>query len=928
MKTYHLLLVVSCFAPILLIAGCEHSKDPAPDAKSTTPLIQPTQGDSPDEPVEVESEDVVDLSDAECEQFANDLIHALETDDLLGAIEAVNWQEILERATGGTEAARSEYPVAVGVFESQLPISFIIWERVIDKVANGGSLRLVHVGKYQNEKSILLRVINNDGSLEHLELLLARQSGGKIQATDIYMTRSNSIATQLREAFKAAVMLREKGGANRLDAGVRRKLVNLPKVAEMSTRFHNKQYATILSMYHLLPASIREMRGVMLLRILAASKINHEELTTSVMEFRERFPNDPAGDFAANGRIMLDAGEYEEFFDNIDAFERLLGGDPYLDFCRAQGYRHKGDIARAKELLRKVIEYDPGLVMPWIRLHEISLEENDHETTAMLLKTLVEEFNHITEDELLNEEKYADFVASDRFAAFQQWLQDRPEPQPAPQPRARVASLETLESTVKKLVESNPKTAQALNRWYSVERGATDITPLWLRALRPFDERSFRITNQRLDSLELQSLLRSGSERNIPNPGISWRGWDLVSQLLSTYDQPLQRLHETALLGGQTRYPLRFELGPLDSMPHCEQIQNAAKILSLQALHRAHLGDHSGAAQSLQTILRMNRTLQNEPVEETLHVRASVCEMATTQFENLLGKVEFSDEDLKVLLEEFLADNYQDGLYSAVLGARVIGRWVFDDPQARIAGVAKIYVQHESYKPETDLANFYDYMQKVVDTTRESPPDTLMTFREIMDSLNEEADSHVLDVVLSVSTCPPLVKLGKASTRAGTLCQFAAGAIAVELYRRDQGELPKNLFVLMPKYLRRPPKDRFTDDFATYLQTDGGFSISNYSGAEDRELEDASNELRQNVRLTFRYLSNDSDDEASQPPAAEENRERIWTSRDGEFSVKAILLSQSEKSVVLKRKDGREVTVSKAILSDADRQYLLSKLNK
>lgn len=49
---------------------------------------------------------------------------------------------------------------------------------------------------------------------------------------------------------------------------------------------------------------------------------------------------------------------------------------------------------------------------------------------------------------------------------------------------------------------------------------------------------------------------------------------------------------------------------------------------------------------------------------------------------------------------------------------------------------------------------------------------------------------------------------------------------------------------------------------------------------------------------------------------------RVWTAKSGDFSVSAEMVSQDNKSVTLKKSDGRVITVPLQSLSDADRDYL------
>ncbi len=47
----------------------------------------------------------------------------------------------------------------------------------------------------------------------------------------------------------------------------------------------------------------------------------------------------------------------------------------------------------------------------------------------------------------------------------------------------------------------------------------------------------------------------------------------------------------------------------------------------------------------------------------------------------------------------------------------------------------------------------------------------------------------------------------------------------------------------------------------------------------------------------------------------------MWYDKSGSFSVEAVLISFTEKEVVLRRTDGKTIRVPRASLSEADQRY-------
>ncbi len=62
--------------------------------------------------------------------------------------------------------------------------------------------------------------------------------------------------------------------------------------------------------------------------------------------------------------------------------------------------------------------------------------------------------------------------------------------------------------------------------------------------------------------------------------------------------------------------------------------------------------------------------------------------------------------------------------------------------------------------------------------------------------------------------------------------------------------------------------------------------------------------------------------------AADETEMRTWTSADGQFTTRAVMIGYQDKQVLLRRDDGREISVPLSALSAQDRRYITSWLRE
>jgi len=373
-----------------------------------------------------------------------------------------------------------------------------------------------------------------------------------------------------------------------------------------------------------------------------------------------------------------------------------------------------------------------------------------------------------------------------------------------------------------------PVSAEDLRDFYPVPPGEADCTHLWLRATRVLAEPDYTA-----DCGELPVV--GTGEGEIPPPGEPWPEADAAEALLERYADSMKLMHKAARRGGAARYPVDFEAGLLADLGHAINLRPGAEMLVLEAHLRARQDDPQGVMESMRAIVRLAESLEKEPLLVSQLVRMTCTGIALELLGELLPHVDFSDDDLARLQAELEAVSYKEGMQRAMIGERVIGIEVFQNP-AQFAEEVETSAKLPIGSRNDDLLKYLEFMNGIVAATRLDGPGQLEAAEDWDDELSAFFDNAgLLTKVRYVFTSLMIPAVGaavQAEHRSEALRRAAVARIAVERYRLKHGKLPDALEQLVPEFLDRLPSDPFDDKPLRYVIRDGKPVI--YSIGRDR----------------------------------------------------------------------------------------------
>lgn len=368
-------------------------------------------------------------SQAERLAYAGEVVAAFDARDRAKVDSLIDWRTLVDAGTaslGISENERSE--IFQGVHNS------VSGERgfagqMIAASAQGGTLRFLGERKREGKTVLLFRMTYpvDQGGMCYYEYLPHRFSDGKVRAADIYVYLAGEFLSEtLRRLMLPMIADRSRTILDRLVTGEQDFVRDFPKIGQASQLVSQGRSAEALAIYRTLRPGTLKNKAVLLGRLRAAQEADEKDYMAVMDELQKLFPNDPCLDLIAIDSFLLHKS-FAGALGAIDRLDRAVGGDPYLDVMRASVHELQGDPRAAFESARRAVEREPTLRDAQLVLLTFGLQQKDHGEVLARLKDLHEKFD-LSFDDMEQDEEYADFVKSPRYADWLAYLKDRTKP--------------------------------------------------------------------------------------------------------------------------------------------------------------------------------------------------------------------------------------------------------------------------------------------------------------------------------------------------------------------------------------------------------------------------------------------------------------------------------------------------------------------
>jgi hypothetical protein len=288
------------------------------------------------------------------------------------------------------------------------------------------------------------------------------------------------------------------------------------------------------------------------------------------------------------------------------------------------------------------------------------------------------------------------------------------------------------------------------------------------------------------------------------------------------------------------------------------EFQEFARLLSAEALQRKRKGDMDEALESCQTILKLCRHMDDEPHILSFHVQMEIFAIGTRAlWDEVLSDADASATAYRAVLAELRAWDIDRDFVRALKGERALTNemyeWLRSETQKlrnpfslwqTVVGEKSVdlmfLLSPRNWFAENQLLmlefyrQFLPIAQKGVPYDRQQVRQLIAEFKRKCRkgwtiTLGKRAISwgrYPLAEV-SIDTYDPLLDQ---VTDTHALQRVTMTALALRLYRKENGRCPENLQQLVPKYLPSVPIDPYDGKPLRYRKLQKGFRVWSVGG--------------------------------------------------------------------------------------------------
>jgi len=297
----------------------------------------------------------------------------------------------------------------------------------------------------------------------------------------------------------------------------------------------------------------------------------------------------------------------------------------------------------------------------------------------------------------------------------------------------------------------------------------------------------------------------------------------------------------------RAQYDLRYADGPNALLPHLAIHKSMAGKLRTRSAARVAAGDTAGAAEDIDTILRLAELTGEDPTLIGYLVRVAIQSIAFSAFWDGTAQHAWSDAQLAAFQQRFEGLKQRDSLVKAFRGERLFGKTTFElmregrlDPDT--LGAMESDESGNSFGwglvPRAWLLQNQAYHSKVLDQVvgalqRCDPERGIAAKGSIWET--ERVEQTVFDTanrrfhpyrILTHMLLPSLAKVHAKADRSLTTSRLAITVAGLERHRLATGTYPKALDDLVPKWVPTVPLDPMDGQPLRYrLNADGTFTL-------------------------------------------------------------------------------------------------------
>jgi len=276
--------------------------------------------------------------------------------------------------------------------------------------SDGSKATLLRAHQVDGEDRLLIRIAG-EGGVAYLDFVVGRDSSRTI---DVYTTHAGELLSdRLAQRLLRAALARANNDPKFLEEA--------RIFSDMSSAMLQGDAKKVLELYEKLDTFKRD-RATQIMRLQAVCAMSDAAMLDHVSsEYLKAYPDDISGSFLMiDGYTVLE--QYDKAIASIDVIDKSVGGDPYLEFLRANLCILMKDDASAKKHLEAGLSAEPELDELANLMTDYAITEGNNAEIKRWLLHLEKYCGYEFNDDLNNAEAFGEFKKS---TEYQEWLKEK-----------------------------------------------------------------------------------------------------------------------------------------------------------------------------------------------------------------------------------------------------------------------------------------------------------------------------------------------------------------------------------------------------------------------------------------------------------------------------------------------------------------------
>lgn len=319
-----------------------------------------------------------------------------------------------------------------------------------------------------------------------------------------------------------------------------------------------------------------------------------------------------------------------------------------------------------------------------------------------------------------------------------------------------------------------------------------------------------------------------------------------------------------------SRYPIDCSMCSQTPLPHLTWLKHLAELNQYKMELALIRGYTNGAARDIASILRLARTIENEPILISQIVRQKLLRMAVVSLERNVN-LTFSAAEATNLSSLFAETAQVQCLARAMIGERAMFAPYFHTSRyenPRIYGPLKPgeddsrdNIRRRDWRMlklvgyyQMDFGQFLFTMNNVIDLANQPPPANLQVDKHFA---RAAAASRKKRRTFSALIFSSFTGVAARENESLARLRLAVTALALEQFRNQKAKLPETLEELTPGFLPEIPEDPFTGIEVLYRRLPKGYVVYSVgrdlvddSGGEELDSKKSRNESTYDITFT------------------------------------------------------------------------------